>query len=121
MSSSSATVGKCMHAVSAPARTRCWSRPAGPSARPPTLSSSRPPLPITLQLLVLGDRLLSLGRDGRLLVWRIGQYDAPEVAIQLPRWGRHGLLVLQKGCVHAVAALDSVSVLPDTGAAGCDC
>ena len=40
-----------------------------------------------LQLLVLGDRLLSLGRDGRLLVWRIGQYAAPEVAIQLARCG----------------------------------
>ena len=38
-----------------------------------------------LQLLVLGDRLLSLGRDGKLLVWRIGEYAAPEVAIQLPR------------------------------------
>ena len=38
-----------------------------------------------LQLLVLGDRLLSLGRDGRLLVWRIGEYGAPDVAIQLPR------------------------------------
>jgi hypothetical protein len=38
-----------------------------------------------LQLLVLGDRLLSLGRDGRLLVWRIGEYAAPEVTIQLPR------------------------------------
>lgn len=30
-------------------------------------------------LLVLGDKLLSLGRDGRLLVWTIGDYDAPEV------------------------------------------
>jgi hypothetical protein len=38
-----------------------------------------------LQLLVLGDRLLSLGSDGKLLVWRIGEYAAPEVAIQLPR------------------------------------
>lgn len=36
-----------------------------------------------LQLLVLGDRLLSLGADRRLLVWRIGQYAAPEVSIQL--------------------------------------
>lgn len=53
------------------------------------LSSSSLPaaslFPAPLQLLVLGDRLLSLGRDGRLLVWRIGQYAAPEVAIQLPR------------------------------------
>lgn len=51
-------------------------------------SSSLPsasPLPAPLQLLVLGDRLLSLGRDGRLLVWRIGQYAAPEITIQLPR------------------------------------
>lgn len=32
-----------------------------------------------IQLLVLGDRLLSLGRDGRLLVWRLGEYEAPEV------------------------------------------
>lgn len=37
-----------------------------------------------LQLLVLGDRLLSLGDDRKLLVWRIGQYEAPEVSIQLP-------------------------------------
>jgi U3 small nucleolar RNA-associated protein 21 len=37
-----------------------------------------------LDLLVLGDRLLSLGRDGRLLVWRIGQYGAPEVELRLP-------------------------------------
>ncbi|KAF8055387.1 WDR36 [Scenedesmus sp. PABB004] len=36
-----------------------------------------------LQLLVLGTELLSLGRDGRLLVWRIGQYGAPHVAIDL--------------------------------------
>ena len=41
-----------------------------------------------LQLLVLGDHLLSLGRDGRLLVWRVGQYDSPVKAIQLPRCGR---------------------------------
>lgn len=37
-----------------------------------------------LQLLVLGDNLLSLGRDGQLLVWRIGEYEAPQAAIQLP-------------------------------------
>jgi hypothetical protein len=30
-------------------------------------------------MLVLGDNLLSLGKDKQLLVWRIGQYDAPEV------------------------------------------
>lgn len=44
-----------------------------------------------LQLLVLGDRLLSLGADSRLLVWRIGEYAAPEAAIQLPRCGRRRL------------------------------
>jgi hypothetical protein len=32
-----------------------------------------------LQLLVLGDQLLSLGKDGQLLVWKIGEYDAPQV------------------------------------------
>jgi hypothetical protein len=32
-----------------------------------------------LQMLVLGDNLLSLGRDKQLLVWKIGQYDAPQV------------------------------------------
>ena len=32
-----------------------------------------------LQLLVLGERLLSLGADRRLLVWAIGEYGAPEV------------------------------------------
>lgn len=35
-----------------------------------------------IQLLVLGDHLLSLGRDGKLLTWRIGEYDAPEVSFQ---------------------------------------
>lgn len=40
-----------------------------------------------LQLLVLGDRLLSLGTDGCLLVWRIGEHGGPEAAIQLPRCG----------------------------------
>jgi hypothetical protein len=37
-----------------------------------------------IQLLPLGDHLLSLGRDGKLLLWRIGEYAAPEVSIQLP-------------------------------------
>ncbi len=32
-----------------------------------------------VQLLVLGDLLLSLGRDGRLLVFEIGTYDTPKV------------------------------------------
>jgi hypothetical protein len=32
-----------------------------------------------LQMLVLGDNLLSLGKDKQLLVWKIGQYGAPEV------------------------------------------
>ena len=32
-----------------------------------------------LQLLVLGDYLLSLGRDRKLLVWKIGAYAEPEV------------------------------------------
>jgi len=34
------------------------------------------------QLLVIGDMLLTLGSDGRLLVWRIGQYDTPQVSIE---------------------------------------
>ena len=38
-----------------------------------------------IQLLVLGDLLFSLGRDGKLLVWRIGEYDAPEHVITLPQ------------------------------------
>ena len=32
-----------------------------------------------LQLLCLGDLLLSLGSDGRLLVWAIGEYAEPKV------------------------------------------
>ena len=36
-----------------------------------------------LQLLVLGDNILSLGRDGQLLVWRIGEYDEPLASVQL--------------------------------------
>ena len=32
-----------------------------------------------LQLLVLGERLLSLGADRRLLVWAAGECGAPEV------------------------------------------
>jgi hypothetical protein len=33
-----------------------------------------------MQLLVLGDQLLSLGKDGQLLVWKIGEYDTPQVS-----------------------------------------
>jgi hypothetical protein len=33
-----------------------------------------------MQLLVLGDQLLSLGKDGQLLVWKIGEYDSPQVS-----------------------------------------
>lgn len=33
------------------------------------------------QLLVLGDQLLSLGKDRQLLVWRIGEYDQPQVRL----------------------------------------
>jgi hypothetical protein len=32
-----------------------------------------------LQLLVLGNELLSLGKDQQLLVWTIGQYSKPKV------------------------------------------
>lgn len=32
-----------------------------------------------LQLLVLGERLLSLGADRRLLVWAVGEIGAPQV------------------------------------------
>jgi hypothetical protein len=35
-----------------------------------------------LSLMVLGDLLLSLGADGKLVVWRIGKYDTPEVRQQ---------------------------------------
>jgi U3 small nucleolar RNA-associated protein 21 len=34
-----------------------------------------------VQLLVLGDQLLSLGKDGQLLVWKIGEYDSPQVRL----------------------------------------
>ena len=37
-----------------------------------------------LQLLALGDALLSLGRDGRLCVWTLGAYAAPARTIELP-------------------------------------
>lgn len=37
-----------------------------------------------IQLLVLGDILLSLGADRRLLAWRIGDYSGPEVEVRLP-------------------------------------
>jgi U3 small nucleolar RNA-associated protein 21 len=33
-------------------------------------------------LLVIGDRLLSIGADRRLLVWAIGRYDGPEAALE---------------------------------------
>ena len=59
-----------------------------------------------LQLLVLGDRLLSLGADGRLLAWRIGEYAAPEASIQLPRWAVWCAGRSARGCAvagHAVA------------------
>ena len=36
-----------------------------------------------IQLLVLGDLLLSLGKDGKLNVWRIGNYTAPIVSCSL--------------------------------------
>ena len=32
-----------------------------------------------LQLLCLGDHLLSLGSDGILLLWKIGEFDDPQV------------------------------------------
>lgn len=35
-----------------------------------------------LQMLVIGDMLLSLGADRRLLIWRIGQHEEPEVCIE---------------------------------------
>lgn len=34
-----------------------------------------------LQLLCLGDHLLSLYSSGALRVWKIGSYDAPEVPV----------------------------------------
>ena len=34
-----------------------------------------------LQLLVLGERLLSLGADRRLLVWAVGEFGAAEVRV----------------------------------------
>eukprot|EP00878_Enallax_costatus_P024559 GHUV01026213.1.p1 GENE.GHUV01026213.1~~GHUV01026213.1.p1 ORF type:complete len:180 (+),score=25.08 GHUV01026213.1:276-815(+) len=36
-----------------------------------------------LQLLVLGNQLLSLGKDKQLCVWNIGQYDKPQAVIGL--------------------------------------
>jgi U3 small nucleolar RNA-associated protein 21 len=38
-----------------------------------------------IQLLVLGDNLFSLGRDGKLCVWRIGDHSAPERVLHLPQ------------------------------------
>lgn len=38
-----------------------------------------------LQMLVLGDYLLSLGADNKLNVWEIGQYDAPVQVLSLPQ------------------------------------
>jgi U3 small nucleolar RNA-associated protein 21 len=32
-----------------------------------------------LQLLSLGDHLVSLGADAKLLLWKTGEYDAPQV------------------------------------------
>ena len=37
-----------------------------------------------LQMLPLGEHLLSLHSGGLLAVWRVGQYDAPEVRAHLP-------------------------------------
>ncbi len=50
-----------------------------------------------IQLLVLGDRLLSLGRDGKLLAWRIGEYEAPEVGAG--RTHAAALVVMQSKCL----------------------
>ncbi|BDA46919.1 probable guanine nucleotide-binding protein subunit beta-like protein at C-terminar half [Coccomyxa sp. Obi] len=36
-----------------------------------------------LQLLCLGDHLLSLGSDGKLLFWKIGDFDDPQVSMDL--------------------------------------
>ena len=36
-----------------------------------------------VQLMVLGEQLLSLGEDCQLLVWRIADYKEPEVGIRL--------------------------------------
>lgn len=33
-----------------------------------------------LQMMCLGDHLLSLGQDRRLLLWKLGSYDAPLVS-----------------------------------------
>ena len=38
-----------------------------------------------ISILVLGDMILTLGRDQRLLVWRIGRYDEPNREIILPQ------------------------------------
>lgn len=38
-----------------------------------------------IQLTVLGDNLLSLGRDNKLNIWEIGNYSAPLRTIQLPQ------------------------------------
>lgn len=56
-----------------------------------------------LQMLVLGDNLLSLGKDRQLLVWKIGQYDAPEVSssmqVQKQRGGQQQQLAGTAGMV----------------------
>lgn len=38
-----------------------------------------------LQLLVLADLLLSLGADGKLVVWVLGQYAEPQAVLQMPQ------------------------------------
>lgn len=70
------------HSCSFPhVRTRCLAPTPPTSHRSGVYRGHAAPI---LQLMVLGDVLLSLGSDGQLLRWRVGSYEAPEGAIQLP-------------------------------------
>ena len=54
-----------------------------------------------LQLLVLGDYLLSLGHDRKLLVWKIGACAEPEVGLCDPCMARYP---------HTLATADAVQL-----------
>lgn len=58
-----------------------------------------------LQLLCLGDHLLSLGSDGKLLLWKIGDYDDPQVLSTTLHWLLHMELVLPAAMHLLVASL----------------
>ena len=76
------------------------------AALPPRVGVYQGHTRAVVQLLVLGDMLLSLGADRRLLVWRIGQHDEPEVGGQ-----RAGLLNVGP-CQHPCPSALLSALLP---------